>query len=452
MLVRILTAQRRLRRNEAMSREELTAHQARALAKLRAHAYRKSPFYARHHRGVCDRPLAELPTLTKAQLMENFDQLVTDRGVRRSDVQGHVASLQGNERFLDKYWVSSTSGSTGLRGLFLSDRREWITVIASYARAMAWAETPASLLQRPRIGVVSSRVPWHQSARVGATVETRIAPVVRLDATDPLDRIVAELNAFEPQVLVAYASMLRVLATEQAAGRLHITPSAVMSASEVLTTEMKQNVADAFGTRPFDVYAATETAGIASECTKHSGMHLYEDLVITEVVDGDNRQVPIGTFGDKVLVTVLFSRTQPLIRYEMSDCVRLTERVCGCGRSFRMIDAVEGRTEEVLELPGADGGTIRVHPNVFHAVLEPIAVRGWQIVQEKDRLRVRLVAVDDAGAARAQAALRAALIEQDVYDPSLVIERIDGIPRSAIGKAPLIRRSDPGLAGTLSSH
>ena len=69
------------------------------------------------------------------------------------------------------------------------------------------------------------------------------------------------------------------------------------------------------------MYGATETAGIASEC-RHGRLHRYEDLVIAEIVDEANRPVAPGDFGAKLLVTVLFSRTQPLIRYEMSDRVK----------------------------------------------------------------------------------------------------------------------------------
>ena len=133
------------------------------------------------------------------------------------------------------------------------------------------------------------------------------------------------LERIEPagDVLVAYASMARVLAEEQLAGRLRIAPRAMMCSSEVLTSETAARVERAWGSRPFNVYAATETAGIASECPLHR-MHLYEDLVITEVVDEMNRPVPAGRVGAKLLVTVLFSRTQPLIRYEMSDCVSVS--------------------------------------------------------------------------------------------------------------------------------
>jgi acyl-coenzyme A synthetase/AMP-(fatty) acid ligase len=95
-------------------------------------------------------------------------------------------------------------------------------------------------------------------------------------------------------VLVAYASMLRLLAFEQAAGHLRITPDLVFSASEVLTGETKRRIDQAWGKQPYDVYAATETAGIAAECQFHTGLHLFEDLVVTEVVDGDNQPVPPG--------------------------------------------------------------------------------------------------------------------------------------------------------------
>jgi phenylacetate-CoA ligase len=110
-------------------------------------------------------------------------------------------------------------------------------------------------------------------------------------------------------------------------------------------------IEEAWGKRPFEVYAATETAGIASECELHQGMHLFEDLVITEVVDEKNRPVPPGIYGEKVLVTVLFSRTMPLIRYEMSDSVRPASSArCPCGGPFALIDGVQGRVEDVLHL------------------------------------------------------------------------------------------------------
>ena len=74
-------------------------------------------------------------------------------------------------------------------------------------------------------------------------------------------------------MLVGYASMIRALADEQLAGRLHITPRAVNSSSEVLTGEARAMATRTWKIAPFNVYAATETGGIAAECAQHRGLH-----------------------------------------------------------------------------------------------------------------------------------------------------------------------------------
>jgi phenylacetate-coenzyme A ligase PaaK-like adenylate-forming protein len=289
MLARIVWHRRVLRAHDGWSRRQIEMHQAGALRNLRTFASTHSRFYQRFHRGLDARPLHELPILTKSMLMDNFDELVIDPAVRRRDVEDYVARMRAGDRFREKYFVASTSGSTGLRGLFLWDEAEWATVMASYARAQDWAGIPVKLTRRMRLALVSSTTPWHQSAVVGATAHSRFIPTLRLDSTRPIETLVMELNRFQPEVLVAYASMTRVLADEQVAGRLQIKPKAVMSASEVLSAESRRRIERAFGSVPFNVYAATETAGVVSECEEHH-MHLYEDLVITEVVDERNLQ------------------------------------------------------------------------------------------------------------------------------------------------------------------
>ena len=161
-----------------------------------------------------------------------------------------------------------------------------------------------------------------------------------------------------------------------------------MSASEVLSPHTAAELEAAWGSAPFDVYAATETAGIASPCT-YRNRHVYEDLLIIEPVDRAGNPVPAGTTGAKLLVTVLFSRTLPLIRYEMSDTVRLGARGCPCGRPFTLLEDIEGRIEDVLRLPGK-AGNINVHPIVFHHVLDEVGSAGWQVIQEPSGLRVLL--------------------------------------------------------------
>ena len=341
-VIALLRARAVLASRDRWTRDELLTHQSRAIAELRAYALARSPFYREFHRGLHTAPLEALPILTKAVLMERFDDLVTDRDIRLGDVESYLASAGPTDLFRGRYRVAGTGGTTGRRGVFLADRSEWTSILASYARANDWAGVPAGLRHRLRVAVVSSRNPSHQSSIVGATLASPIVPTLRLDAADPLERTAEALNSFKPNSLVGYASILRALADEQLAGRLAIAPQAVMSASEVLTDETRARIRAAFGSEPFNVYAATETAGVASEC-QHHRLHRYDDLVIAEIVDEDGRPVAPGEFGAKLLVTVLFSRTQPLIRYELTDRVRASTETCPDGRPFALLDSIAGR-------------------------------------------------------------------------------------------------------------
>jgi phenylacetate-CoA ligase len=446
IILKVLALRHRLRQRDHWARRQLAEYQSRALDRLREYAFARSPFYGRFHKGFTDRPLSELPVLTKEMVMEHFDELVTDPAIRLAAVESHLATLSGGDELLGgRYRVASTSGSTGRRGLFLWDPGEWATVLASYNRSFDWAAVGAGLTHRTRMAVVSSTTPWHQSASVGASVSSPWVPTLRIDSGDPLESIVERLNSFQPKVLVAYASMAHLLAEEQLAGHLRISPGFVFGSSEVFTEQARRRVEEAWGNKPFEVYAATEPAGIASECDQHRGMHLFEDLVITEVIDENNRPVPPGVYGHKVLVTVLFSRTMPLIRYEMSDSVRLASSPhCPCGRPFALIDGIQGRAEDVLRFPATSGGQVSVQPIVFHRVMDTVPAGGWQVVQGPEELTVLLSGVrGDFADATLVDSLRRQLAAQGVIVPPVKVRHVSNIPRTTIGKAPLIKSYTP---------
>lgn len=78
---------RALRKRETWNREQIGQHQERELAGLRRFAAARSPFYQRSHKGLEGRPLHELPILTKQELMQSWDDVVTDRSLRLEDIQ-----------------------------------------------------------------------------------------------------------------------------------------------------------------------------------------------------------------------------------------------------------------------------------------------------------------------------------------------------------------------------
>ena len=441
LLAKVLRLRRELTRRESWTRAQLETHQAALLRELRAYACDASSFYRRFHHGMAGAPLHELPILTKGMLMEHFDEVVTDREVRLQQVTSFLASTRGAELFRGSYYVARTAGTTGQPGIFLWKADEWAGILASYNRPYAWGGANFRLTRRSSMAVVSSTTPWHQSALVGATVDSPILRTLRIDSGGPLEDVVAQLQRFRPDVLVGYASMLRLLAAEQSAGRLHITPNATFSASEVLTDATRRAIATAWSREPFNVYAATETAGVAAECQHHTGMHLFEDLVITEVVDEQNRPVAPGNYGARVLVTVLGSRTIPLIRYELSDSVRLSSAsACPCGMPFTRIDGLQGREQEALRLRGIDGGKVVIQPVVFHRIMDTVPASAWQIVRESAELRVLLAGLPvGSGSEGLAGKVRKELTQLGASGPPIRIERVASIPRTALGKAPLIR-------------
>lgn len=438
-VMRILRARRRLRSHETWTREQLDRHQERALQELRTFALDRSPFYKQLHRGLETAPLSELPVLTKRTLMTRFDEIVTDPAIKLSALKSHLDTLEGDDRFLRRYWVSSTSGSSGLKSIIPSDPSEWATIIGSYARANEWAGIRLSPLRRARMSVVSSRTPYHQSARVSRTIEMPLLDTLRLDAADSLESIVQQLNDQRPEILVAYASMIRALAEEQIAGRLQIEPRVVNCSSEVLTDETRARAAKAWGLHPFNVYAATETGGIAAECDRHQGLHIFEDLVIAEPVDNDYRPVPPGVTANRLLVTVLSSRTLPLIRYELTDSVRLATRACTCGRPFRLVEAIEGRSDDVLELPGIEAAAVRVHPNLFMKALDAFHAEAWQVRQETDGLRVLVAKPEvEVSPTRIRDAVAEQLAASRVSTIPIEVDIVPTIAPGASGKRPLV--------------
>lgn len=415
-------------------------HQQESCANLRTFALEHSPFYKSFHRGRETRPLQELPILTKADVMENFDDLVTDRTVRLADVEAYLQQDRGPDLFRDRYVVLATSGSTGRRGVFLFDPREWLNAVAAITRPLAWAEIAKPLSKPPRSALIASKTPWHYSARIGVTLSSRLLPSLRLDATEPISSMVERLNEWQPQNLAGYPSVLLALAEEQLAGRLKLKLRSAASSAEVLTEETKRRARQAWGVKIFDTYGATEYSPIAAECA-HGRKHLFEDGAIIEIVDEKGRLVPPGAAGDRILLTVFNRTTQPLIRYEISDMVRAVPEECPCGRPFRVIEAVEGRTEDVLFFNRTSGEPepIAVHPNVFHQALELIPASGWQVVQEESGLSVRITGLKDGSiCGQVEQSLRRMLAERGAAVTAVRVAQVGMLERGATGKAPLI--------------
>ena len=200
--------------------------------------------------------------------------------------------------------------------------------------------------------------------------------------------------------------------------------------------------------RPYNFYATTE--GLYGHDCPEGSMHLFDDMCIVENVDEDGAPVPPGEVGARLLVTNLFNRVVPLIRFEVSDLVAIEPEPCPCGRSLMRVRSLEGRAEEVLHMGG-----VAVHPLQFALVTADPDVREFQVVQERDTLRLRVALRNGAGAAPARLRERLSARLHDLLPrPAVEVETVDALERSPGGKLQMIvpaARLAPWVA-TLELH
>ncbi len=111
---------------------------------------------------------------------------------------------------------SRTSGSTGIPGVFVYSHEEfahWIAVgLAAFARAGVTPET--------RLIAIGAPSDLHITRQLFAAFQAGREGVPRLSVTTPLAETVEALNAYQPEALLAYASVVGALADEQLDGRL----------------------------------------------------------------------------------------------------------------------------------------------------------------------------------------------------------------------------------------
>ena len=110
------------------------------------------------------------------------------------------------------------------------------------------------------------------------------------------------------------------------------------------------------------------------ECDQRRGMHLWQDIVYTQVCDPESFQpVPYGNEGTPVY-THLERTSQPMIRLVSGDRARWTNDPCPCGRTYpRLPDGLYGRIDDMFIVRGEN-----IYPSTVEDVLRAIAGFGGE--------------------------------------------------------------------------
>ena len=390
----LITAMIKTHRANDLSREKMAKLQKKRLEKLVNHARKNSPYFKELYKGVGkDFDLKDLPATNKVEMMNNFDEWLTDSAVTMSRIEEFTKDIDNVGRMIDdKYLVFKTSGSTGNPATILYDKQN-IDVDSAVAafRTFAREEDYKAFMDNGKTTAgVFANYGFYLACGMSRYLQLKMPRKknkITVDVNAPEDQIIKELNAFKPAMLSGYPSNLALLAGFD---ELTIKPQVVITGGELLTDEIRKKLTDKFDCYVQTHYSCTEAGEIACECSeKH--LHINEDWVIVEPVDKDNNPVGYGVRSDKVLITNLSNFIQPFIRYELTDRIIVHNEKCKCGKNTCWLE-IEGRTDDILEFENG----VLIAPMSFYKILEEVeGVTRFQLVQRsKTKLELRLVAND----------------------------------------------------------
>lgn len=398
-----------------------------------------APLYAARCAGLPPSPAvnpADLPPLSKRELMADLDASLTDRSLSAERVQRFAADPARIGELLDgRFAVWSSSGSTGAPALFVHDRGALAVYQAlelfRFRSLASPLQLAARLLAGERYAMVAA-TGGHFAGVSSVEQLRRSAPwlagsVRALSLLQPVDALVRELNQFAPTLLATYPTAAELLADEAEAGRLRLRLAELWLGGETLTAAVRTRLHTVFGCRVRNAYGASEFLSIAWDCG-HGALHVNADWVLLEPVDAQMRPVAPGTASHTVLLTNLANRVQPLIRYDLGDSITVLPEPCPCGSVLPAI-RVEGRHDDALLLArGRALPPLRVPPLALTTVIEDEAqVRHFQVVQYGPaELQIRLQGEARGAAERLRRVLQAYFLAQGV--PRVTLRIVDAAP------------------------
>ena len=371
--------ERRLRElvaSEKWSEGEIEAYQNEKLRQLIRHAYENVPYYRHRWKSLnlspadiqCREDLAKLPVLTKEDVRQNFERLVSEKASRQDLVFRH------------------TSGTTGKALHFYVTRA---------AIAFQWA---VWWRHRLRFGIEPGA--WHANFTGKRVVPLgqHTPPYWRWNR--PLHQALLTMHHLTPEKIGSvmdflesqhfeffsgYPSIIHMLAVHatEAGLTLHSRPRAVLTGAENMLDFQRRDIQRFTGATLTDQYGCSEGCGNASHCAEF----VYHEDFEFGIIEGVEQEA--GASAKSILCTGFASDVFPFIRYEVGDLgVWQREGVlCACGRRSRVLLRIEGRTDDYVITP--EGTRIMRFDYVFKDALR---VKEVQIVQERlGEVIVRLV-------------------------------------------------------------
>lgn len=405
-----------------LSREKIKKIQGKRLKKLVDYTRNNSLYFNELYAGIENKfCLEELPVTNKIEMMKNFDSWITDVNINMKKIEKFTEEIENMGRKLDnKYLIFKTSGSTGNPATVLYDKHN-IDVASSVAalRTFARKEDFKKFIKNgKKTAGIFANSGFYLACGMSKYFQLKMPKKknkITIDVNDSEDKIINELNEFNPSMLSGYPSNLLLLSNSS---KLTIKPDIVITGGELLTDEIRKKLMNKFNCYVQTHYSCTEAGEIACECSE-GHLHINEDWIILEPVDKNNKHVGYGKLSDKVLITNLSNYVQPFIRYELTDRVIVHNEKCKCGKNTYWLE-IEGRTDDILKFNNG----VDIAPMSFYKILDEIKeIVRFQLIQRSyQKLELRLVTNDkEVAFKKAEKNLQQFLNSKNVFDVEIFL-------------------------------
>jgi phenylacetate-CoA ligase len=178
--------------------------------------------------------------------------------------------------------------------------------------------------------------------------------------TVPSERLLTIIQQFKPNwtwTTPSYAWYLGETALKMGLDPKELSIKKIVVSGEPggAIRETRDKIEELWGADLYEYYGLSDIFGAnAGSCSCKSGIHIEEDHQIVEVLDPKTGEpVGEGERGEMVLTT-LKKRARPLIRFRTGDIVTYTNEKCECGRTFKRLHGVVGRTDDMLIIKGVN--------------------------------------------------------------------------------------------------
>jgi phenylacetate-CoA ligase len=411
---------REYERSQWLPREALIALQLGKLNDLLAHAWRHVPYLQSKWKahGLDPSPLksvadlASYPILTKEEITANYGDMIAKpwRGRTLSKVTGGSTG--------DPFRLEYTMDSYARRIAVMWRGYSWGRADLGARTAYLWGTG----LRQGGWGGVKDRL-YHSA------FNRRFLDAFSM-REDNVEEYVRQIEQYRPNAVVGYVAPVVQVARHMNSGNKRFSGiRAVLTGAEALYPPERAEIERAFGCPVFNTYGCREFMLLASECDRHSGLHVNVDHLVVETVDEEARPIA-GASGD-VAVTDLHNYAMPFVRFKNGDSATLCDQQCECGRGLPLLASVDGRILDVIVTP--DGRSVPGEYFVY-VMLDWQNIRQYQAVQTAPNvLEFRVVARSPLSAEQRD---RLAQRLRSKLGPSMNIDirETHAIPTTASGK------------------